>query len=250
VTTTSSSARFERPASLKAELIRRFAPVGSARRHLAKMALVKPTSFPSSVVRSVVTSIRVSGLRGGLSCFVYPGAKVEVTRRRGSRVELSGKLVFRSFLQSRDPARIVMDRNSLLRVDGDLEIGSGVALVASPGAKIVIGGKSRSGAGFSADSLIFARERIVIGTDSIFAWGCNVVDSDWHELVGSAATSPVSIGNDCWVGHGVSVLKGASVPDGCVVGAKSVVGRGKYSPQSLIAGSPAQTKRQGVKWRR
>jgi acetyltransferase-like isoleucine patch superfamily enzyme len=198
-----------------------------------------------------VTSARLTGLSSGLSCVVYPGARVRIVRRRGARVELAGKLVFRPFLQARDETRIVLDRDSCLRVEGDLELGSGVALVASPRASIVIGGRqASSGAGFSADSLIFARERVEIGADSIVAWGCNIVDSDWHQLEGSPMTVPVKVGAACWIGHGVSVLKGATIPDGCVVGARSVVGRGTFPAGSLLAGVPAKLRKEGVSWTR
>lgn len=251
MTTTSSRVRSEAslPNHIK-KLVRALAPAGSTRRHLVKIAVARPLSFPNSLAKYIVASIRLTGVSQGLTCLVYPGATLQVVRRRGASAEIAGKLIVRPFLRSEAATRIVLDRASQLKIRGDLEIGSGVAIVASPNATITIGGRLESGAGFSADSLIFARERIEIGPDSIFAWGCNVVDSDWHELEGSPTTVPVSIGASCWVGHDVSILKGASIPEGCVVGAKSVVGRNQFRAHTLIAGSPARIRRDGVRWRR
>lgn len=51
---------------------------------------------------------------------------------------------------------------------------------------------------------------------------------------------PVSIGNDVWVGEGVTILPGAHLGDGCVVAARTVVTRGDYPPFSVIAGMPGR----------
>jgi len=47
------------------------------------------------------------------------------------------------------------------------------------------------------------------------------------------------IGDDVWLGSDVSVLPGAFLADGTVVGANSVV-RGRTEPMSIYAGSPAR----------
>lgn len=49
----------------------------------------------------------------------------------------------------------------------------------------------------------------------------------------------VEIGKDVWIGAHVTVLAGAKIGDGCVIGANSVV-RGEIPPYSVAVGSPAR----------
>lgn len=49
----------------------------------------------------------------------------------------------------------------------------------------------------------------------------------------------VIIGADVWIGRGVTVLPGANIADGCVIGANSVV-RGTTEANSIYAGIPIQ----------
>jgi len=49
------------------------------------------------------------------------------------------------------------------------------------------------------------------------------------------------IGNDCWIGDDVMVLGGASISDGCIIGARSMLVEGQITePFCIYAGSPAK----------
>ena len=50
---------------------------------------------------------------------------------------------------------------------------------------------------------------------------------------------PVHIGDDCWIGMGVSILPGVTIGEGCVVGAGSVVTK-DLPAQSICVGNPAK----------
>lgn len=47
------------------------------------------------------------------------------------------------------------------------------------------------------------------------------------------------VGNDVWLGTGVTVLPGAKIGDGAIIGAGAVVG-GRVPPYSKVAGNPAR----------
>lgn len=50
---------------------------------------------------------------------------------------------------------------------------------------------------------------------------------------------PITIGNNVWIGAGVSVLPGVTIGDNCVIGAGSVVNR-DIPAWSLAAGNPCR----------
>ena len=52
-------------------------------------------------------------------------------------------------------------------------------------------------------------------------------------------TSPVSIGDGCWIAENVKILRGSIIGEKCIVAANSVV-KGKFPAYSIIAGNPAK----------
>jgi acetyltransferase-like isoleucine patch superfamily enzyme len=74
--------------------------------------------------------------------------------------------------------------------------------------------------------------------------------SDWfsqHLLGGKSETlgdeiiskGDIIIGNDVWIGYGATILSGTNIPDGCIVGAMSVVS-GHFEPYDIIIGNPCK----------
>jgi acetyltransferase-like isoleucine patch superfamily enzyme len=54
---------------------------------------------------------------------------------------------------------------------------------------------------------------------------------------------PVKVGDYCYLGSEIRMAPGARVPDCCIVGLGSVVGRPIDEPHSLVAGVPARRRR-------
>lgn len=89
---------------------------------------------------------------------------------------------------------------------------------------------------------------LAIGSDCQIAESSTVRDSnhgiDGPDLIALAPieSSPVRLGNDVWVGRGVAVLAGASIDDGAVIGANSIV-TGHIPARAVAVGSPARVTR-------
>jgi UDP-3-O-[3-hydroxymyristoyl] glucosamine N-acyltransferase len=94
-----------------------------------------------------------------------------------------------------------------------------------------------------SSSRIIAYEKITVGASSLIGAGALICDSDMHEIpLGSrnpVRIAPISIGNGVFLGANTTVLKGAEIGDGAVIGASSVVS-GVIAPGVIAAGNPAR----------
>lgn len=98
-----------------------------------------------------------------------------------------------------------------------------------------------------------------IGRFTSISWGCSVgpEDHDFNRLTSSSVLTSTktftlfdhkfynpferdcSIGNDCWVGCNSTILRGVNIPDGCIIGAHSLVTKAP-PPYSIVVGAPAK----------
>lgn len=120
--------------------------------------------------------------------------------------------------------------------------GSGV--IAEPGVGVRIGDRTSIGRG----NVIWGQGGVTIGQDCLLGPNVTIV-SENHRFDSLAVPireqghdrSPVVIGDDCWIGAGVVVLKGVTIGSGAVVAAGAVVTR-DVPAFAVVAGVPAQVR--------
>jgi len=99
----------------------------------------------------------------------------------------------------------------------------------------------------SPGTQIIASESISIGSNTMFASGCYVSDSDWHDTYDRTREldkhAPIVIGENCWLGVRTIVCKGVTIGDNSIVGAGSVVTR-DIPANCIAAGNPARVVRE------
>ena len=102
---------------------------------------------------------------------------------------------------------------------------------------------------------IVSYKQIEIGECCEFGSNTMITDTDFHpvdskmrrkQVMGEkydfdyVKKEPIIIGNNVWIGWGCLILKGVTIGDNCIVAGNSVVLKGDYPPNSLIAGNPAK----------
>ena len=88
---------------------------------------------------------------------------------------------------------------------------------------------------------ICATQSIKIGSNAKIGDMTYIYDTDFHQVSPDTPTrhSPVSIGNNVWIGAHCMILAGSSIGDHAVIAAGSIV-TGDIPARSLAAGSPAR----------
>lgn len=97
---------------------------------------------------------------------------------------------------------------------------------------------------------------IQIGEDCMFSHEIVLHNGDGHPVYDFETgkkintTSDMKIGDHCWIGTGVWILKNVFLAHDTIVGAKSVVAKSFDKPRIAIAGNPAKIIKTGVVWKR
>lgn len=138
--------------------------------------------------------------------------------------------------------------------------------------KLIVGGKCDIGQGcnlvirknaemYVADDFIIAGcsrvhvyELVKFGSHTFVSWNVHIHDTDYHYFIKDgkifSRTKNIEIGDYVWIGHDVTVGKGASIPSNCIVASHSLVISKFNESESkgglLLAGAPAQIKRSNV----
>lgn len=96
-------------------------------------------------------------------------------------------------------------------------------------------------------------KKVIIGDDCMFSAGIDVRNGDSHVILNKTGdrineSDDIQIGNHVWLTRHVSVLKGAKIADGSIVGHSSVVTGDCSRPHSIYAGIPARFIKDGIVW--
>jgi acetyltransferase-like isoleucine patch superfamily enzyme len=139
--------------------------------------------------------------------------------------------------------RLFLDPGAMLVLSDGCEVDDGSTIAIYETGRIEIGPSSFVG----HHCTLAAHRSIVLGHGAFLAEMVSVRDHD--HLVGAPPSSgrfeiePVAIGEDAWIGSKATVVRGARVGEGCVVGANAVV-LGELAPYTVYGGIPAKVIRQ------
>lgn len=157
-----------------------------------------------------------------------PGAQLRIGAAVATE-RVRGALVFRV----EDGARMEIGERTWLRIECEP-----IYLAAFHGARLEVGRDS-----WLSGCHLSAKQSLTLGTGAWVGPGCRVFDADQHALDAERPErrGPVHLGAHVWITTDVTVLRGVTVGDHSVVGARSVVAH-DVPPHSLALGAPARVR--------
>lgn len=139
----------------------------------------------------------------------------------------------------------LLGRNTRLSFAQTSQINFGEHLVSDGRLVIVTGQNARLSIGertyFNEGTMISCLDAVSIGSGCRFGPNVKVFDNDHRFSAKNGVsqehvTAPVSIGDHCWLGANVTILRGTQIGDNCVIGAECVV-KGVIPAGSLVTQS-------------
>ena len=154
------------------------------------------------------------------------------------RLRAAGAHVGKRIWVNRD-IQVIVSRSARLHIGDRVSLGAGVILSVGKGATLTLGDDVR----ITHYTMIGVENSITIADRAQVGEHCSIRDHGHNasaESMHSAAliSSPVSIGEDSWIGRGVAVLMGSRIGPGAVIGANAVV-RGDVPQDAIAVGIPA-----------
>jgi galactoside O-acetyltransferase len=188
---------------------------------------------------------------------------IGVTKRYGSVLQTGDSRFLPNFAINKN--RLTGSQNHKVVIGNKCLLGVSIFLE-TPEAKVTIGDRVYMG-----NSSIITKTSITLGNDIMVAWGVTFYDHDSHSLdyrnrnidiqqtfsdylneKGNylknkrwdiVNSKPIKIEDHAWIGAEAMILKGVTIGEGAIVGARSVVTK-DVPPFCVVAGNPAKIVRQ------
>lgn len=189
----------------------------------------------SQIIRGLWQKPFIKSSKGLL--FVGKGVKI----RHGHKLKIGRNFIIDdySMINALSLTGIIIGDNVSIGRNSTL-ICTGV--IAQIGKGITIGNNT----GINANAYLAGQGGIRIGNHVIIGPGCKIfsenhVFSDLNIIIKNQGVSrkEVVIGDDCWIGAGVTILSGVNIESGCIIAAGAVITK-SFPSNCIIGGIPAK----------
>jgi acetyltransferase-like isoleucine patch superfamily enzyme len=192
------------------------------------------------------------------------GEKIEVKYLKNVHIEFRGDNnyieIHEPFYFKMDKSVFILSENNKIIIDSGLFVGISMHIQdysyiypIQPNAKLSIGKN------FYCMGLTLTPSEnadIIIGDNCMFSRDIEIRSSDGHPIYEKGKevpllkdnNRPVIFGNHIWCAKGSTILKGATIPDNCVIGACSLVTKKEFKENCVIAGNPAKIVKENIEW--
>lgn len=145
-------------------------------------------------------------------------------------------------------SRPILQIEGIMVVNGQATFGQGAKVCIMRKGKLIIGDNFNN----TAEGSIICSKQITIGKNCLMSWETIIMDSDWHRVKNTESeeisedTQEIYIDDNVWIGLRATILKGATIPSGCIVAANTTVTKTFHNRNTLLAGSPAKERKHNV----
>lgn len=207
--------------------------------------------------------LRDVGVRGGIKSIYYslrhtdsvsslvvtPQVITEIAPR--TSFDVNGRLTVGTGRRGASHPRIGRSKFSTEAGASVAHTGEDLAIIGPASIVHIEGDFSMGDSYINSHARIICGDEIAIGDGVAIAWNVEILDDNRHELcidgTRTDRTAPITIEDNVWVGHGVSIKKGVTIKTGSVVASNSVV-VSDIQPKTLVAGVPAEVISEDVSW--
>jgi acetyltransferase-like isoleucine patch superfamily enzyme/coenzyme F420-reducing hydrogenase beta subunit len=210
-----------------------------------KHTLIHPFDFLRLIKHNSIINI----IKGNVLC-VLSNCTVDISSK--SRIEILGKFTFgtKRIKGSKHESRLLVEEGAKLKVNGKWNVFYGADIELFKGATLEIGKTSNNDSGANLDLTIVCADNISIGENVQIGRHVTIRDNNgghYINLRGYKDNNPVKIGDKVWLCESCTIMPGARIGDGAIIGAHSVV-YGDIPAHSLVSGNPAQVVEENVLW--
>lgn len=169
-------------------------------------------------------------------------------------IQLSGSgntVIVEDFSVLKNTSLVIHGSNNTIRIGKWCTVINGDLFIEDSGGHITIGEHTKILG--STHMAVIEGTGITIGKDCLFSSDVHFRTGDSHSILDLQgrrinSSEDIVLGDHVWVGTKVTCLKGARVPDHCIIGACALV-TGKFDqPNCVLAGVPAKIAKQDVDW--
>ena len=166
-----------------------------------------------------------------------------------SRIIVNGVLEIgtKKFQKSKLETRVLVEDNAVWQIDDDWILFCGGDLEIFKNALFHVDGVG----GTNINSTIICGENIHLGKGVMLGRNVTIRDNNGSHYIarrGYKASRPVHIGQHAWLCEGCTVIAGAKIGDGAIVGAKTLVAT-SVPAYTMVSGNPAQIVDEDVFWK-
>ena len=172
-----------------------------------------------------------------------------------AKLDIQGLMVFGQkgrFPNSKLESRLCIDEGGLLRVGGRVNIGYGCDIEVFKNAELSFAGnRILDATGANIGLNIICAEKIEIAEDVQIGRNVTIRDNNGGHYInrqGYKDTRPITVGEKAWLCEACTLMPGAKIGDGAVVGAKSFV-ISRVPAHSMVIGTPAQVIDEDIQWK-
>lgn len=143
---------------------------------------------------------------------------------------------------------INVDKGSSITFGKNVVIAKDSRIRVMGGGQLILGNDFKGNYGLE----VMCREKITFGEDCLIAWNVTVADGDGHSLymdgIDRNSNAPIAVGKHVWLCAHSTLLKGAAIESGSVVGFGTLCNKKYEVEHALIGGVPGKIIKTNVDW--